>query len=142
MHCCTVYIYVYTGLSMYIVQYTHAINSIVNVYYYIQVYTMQRNGNVLLDKKTRHTYIKECLKVHKMPRPTKQNVVSPHIVNHCNLALCPLRILVSADLLIPILNISISIQQRLCYTVYRIQHTSISRFADINTQHTSIQYSR
>ena len=32
---------------------------------------MERNGNVLLDKKTRHTYIKECLKVHKMLRPTK-----------------------------------------------------------------------
>ena len=90
---------------------------------------------------TTHIY-KGMLKSAQNATSYKTMRYQPHLVNHCNCALCPLRILVSADSLIPILNISISIQQRLCYTVYRIQHTSISRFADTNTQHTSIQYSR
>ena len=65
---------------------------------------MQRNGNVLLDKKTRHTHIKECLKVHKMPHPTK---------------LCGIT--------------ALSKPLQLC--IVAVENTSISRFADTNTQY-------
>ena len=65
---------------------------------------MQRNGNVLLDKKTRHTYyIKKCLKVHKMPRPTK---------------LCGIT----------------TLSKPLQLSIVPVENTSISRFADTNTR--------
>ena len=65
---------------------------------------MQRNGNVLLYKKTRHTYIKKCLKVHKMPRPTK---------------LCGIT----------------AFSKPLQLSIVPVENTSISRFADTNTQY-------
>ena len=65
---------------------------------------MQRNGNVLLYKKTRHTYIKKCLKVHKMPRPTK---------------LCGIT----------------ALSKPLQLSIVPVENTSISRFADTDTQY-------
>ena len=66
---------------------------------------MQRNGNVLLDKKTRHTYIKECLKVPK-------NATS--YTKLCGIT---------------------AFSKPLQLSIVPVENTSISRFADTNTQY-------